>query len=97
MGFDAALCTELKVSDGRYTGYLASPNCWGPEKIRRLTEWWHAEEPTMLYAYGDSRGDTEMLARADVRYYRGVEIIDKASDRAYKKEPTDSTHPAKPH
>jgi phosphatidylglycerophosphatase C len=74
MGFDAALCTELEQLDGRYTGRLASRNCWGPEKVRRLTAWWGAQVPARLYAYGDSRGDREMLARADVAWYRGVEI-----------------------
>ncbi len=73
MGFDAALCTELERADGRYTGRLASCNCWGPEKVRRLEAWWGASTPTRLYAYGDSRGDAEMLARADVAWFRGVE------------------------
>jgi phosphatidylglycerophosphatase C len=73
MGFDAALCTELEVRNERYTGRLASRNCWGPEKVLRLAAWWQDDEPSLLYAYGDSRGDAEMLARADLRCYRGVE------------------------
>jgi phosphatidylglycerophosphatase C len=73
MGFQAALCTELEIVDERYTGRLASRNCWGPEKIRRLEAWWQQDTPVKLYAYGDSRGDAEMLARADVAWYRGVE------------------------
>lgn len=73
MGFDAALCTELECAGGRYTGRLATRNCWGPEKVRRLEAWWGASVPDRLYAYGDSRGDREMLARADVAWFRGVE------------------------
>jgi phosphatidylglycerophosphatase C len=73
MGFQALLCTELEVVDGFYTGRLASRNCWGPEKVRRLEAWWQQDVPAKLYAYGDSRGDAEMLARADVAWYRGVE------------------------
>lgn len=73
MGFQAALCTELEIVDGRYTGRLASRNCWGPEKVRRLEAWWGQAVPAKLYAYGDSRGDAEMLARADVAWYRGAE------------------------
>jgi len=73
MGFQAALCTELEIVDGCYTGRLASRNCWGPEKVRRLDAWWQQDVPAKLYAYGDSRGDAEMLARADVAWYRGVE------------------------
>jgi len=74
MGFDAALCTELEVRDGVYTGRLASRNCWGPEKVRRLEAWWQADVPVKLYAYGDSRGDAEMLARADIAWYRGAPV-----------------------
>lgn len=73
VGFQAVLCTELEVVAGRYTGRLASRNCWGPEKVRRLEAWWQGNAPLKLYAYGDSRGDAEMLARADVAWYRGVE------------------------
>jgi len=72
MGFEAALCTELQSVDGRYTGRLATRNCWGPEKVRRLEAWWGASAPARMYAYGDSRGDREMLARADVPWLRGA-------------------------
>jgi phosphatidylglycerophosphatase C len=68
LGVDGVLCTRLEVGgDGRLTGRLDGPNCRGLEKPRRLEAWLaqrgleHAE----LWAYGDSRGDHELLARAD--------------------------------
>ena len=70
-GFDAVLATELEFAADRFSGRLASANCWGPEKTRRLREWLAGEQPAMLYAYGDSRGDRELLALADRPWLRG--------------------------
>jgi phosphatidylglycerophosphatase C len=70
-GFDAVLATELEFVNERCTGRLATPNCWGKEKAKRLQEWLSAHQPSLLYAYGDNRGDREMLAMADRRWKRG--------------------------
>ncbi|MGM0593722.1 MAG: HAD-IB family hydrolase [Pseudomonadota bacterium] len=70
VGFDAVLATGLRrLADGRVEGRYAGSNCYGAEKVRRLLEWW-GEKPAVLYAYGDSRGDRELLAVADHAYYR---------------------------
>jgi haloacid dehalogenase-like hydrolase len=37
-GFDPVLATELEFRGERVSGHLASPNCWGPEKVRRLSQ-----------------------------------------------------------
>lgn len=71
-GFDAVLATELEFSGGRFSGRLASPNCWGPEKERRLQQWFGSAPPRVLYAYGDSPGDREMLALAHHAWLRGL-------------------------
>ncbi|MGF6782150.1 HAD-IB family hydrolase [Paraburkholderia sp. GAS334] len=71
-GFDAVLATELEFRDGRFSGHFASPNCWGTEKVRRLQHWFASDPPHVLYAYGDSRGDREMLALADHAWLRGL-------------------------
>jgi phosphatidylglycerophosphatase C len=55
---------------GHATGRLAGLNCWGPEKVRRLIEYAGPKENYLLYAYGDSRGDREMLNLADNPFYR---------------------------
>jgi phosphatidylglycerophosphatase C len=69
-GFDAVLATELEFRDGAFSGRLAGPNCWGPEKVRRLGQWLGGA-PRLQFAYGDSRGDREMLALAEHPWLRG--------------------------
>lgn len=67
LGVDAVLCTEAVVGpDGRYTGGMAGDNCRGPEKVRRLQAWLadHQLTDAELWAYGDSKGDRELLASA---------------------------------
>jgi len=70
-GFDAVLATELEFVDGCFSGRLAASNCWGPEKVRRLQQWFNGNTPQEMYAYGDSRGDREMLALANHAWLRG--------------------------
>ncbi len=66
LGFHAALATRLEVGpDGRLTGRLSGLNCRGAEKVARLRAW-AGEGPFRLYAYGDSAGDHELLALADL-------------------------------
>ena len=53
---------------------LRSPNCKGLEKIQRLEQW--LQQPlrnTELHAYGDSRGDRELLQRAAEPHWRSFE------------------------
>jgi phosphatidylglycerophosphatase C len=66
LGFDAVLATRLEVDgSGRITGRMLGGNCRGPEKVARL-EGWLAGRAPRVYAYGNSSGDRELLARADV-------------------------------
>jgi HAD superfamily hydrolase (TIGR01490 family) len=67
-GFDAVLCSRLEYQSGLATGRLAGANCYGPEKVRRIEQWLAGRVPETVIAYGDSRGDREMLAIADVSY-----------------------------
>jgi phosphatidylglycerophosphatase C len=70
LGFDAVLATGLEVgADGRLTGRLDGPNVRGPEKVVRLDRWLDGV-PATVWAYGDSGGDRELLARADHPMYR---------------------------
>lgn len=65
-GFDHVIAVDLDVDDGQLTGRLARPNVRGPEKAVRLLEWLDGDVPDVLWAYGNSSGDTELLALADV-------------------------------
>lgn len=65
LGFTTVLATEMEVGDdGRLTGHLVGLNVRGEEKLRRL-EAWLGGDPRVLWAYGDSAGDRELLAAAD--------------------------------
>jgi phosphatidylglycerophosphatase C len=70
LGADALIGTELAFdAQGRVRGNFATPNCRGPEKVVRLKA---AFGPTVQIkaAYGDTGGDREMLAMAEVAGYR---------------------------
>lgn len=77
LGAQAVLCTELQTQDGYYTGALATPNCHGKEKVRRLQAWLETRglnrDQLTLTAYGDSAGDQPLLALADHAWWRGRE------------------------
>ena len=65
LGAHAVLSTDVEVDEqGVCTGRLRGANCRGAEKERRLREWLGGERP-VVYAYGDSSGDSAMLAFAD--------------------------------
>jgi HAD superfamily hydrolase (TIGR01490 family) len=61
--------TELEVVEGRLTGRLMGKNCRGPEKARRIAKMMDLERYGKIYAYGNSRGDLEMLKLADEKVY----------------------------
>ena len=62
--------TQIEVSDGYLTGRFLTPNCYGEEKVRRLLELYPDRSMYYLIAYGDSRGDKELLAFADEAHYK---------------------------
>lgn len=70
LGFDQVLATQLQVKSDRLTGKFLRPNCYGPEKVRRLRASLGDLSQYTLYAYGDSRGDRELLQIATYPYYR---------------------------
>ena len=67
LGVDEVLCAEpLRVGEHFGDG-LAGANCRAQEKVRRLDAWLDATglRDATVWAYGDSVGDRELLARAD--------------------------------
>ena len=69
LGITNVIGTKVEVNDeGKLTGHFITKNCYGQEKVRRLLENEPKRQDYYLYAYGDSRGDKEMLDFAD----RGV-------------------------
>ncbi|OUX36978.1 MAG: hypothetical protein CBE33_04220 [Candidatus Pelagibacter sp. TMED273] len=59
------VATKLEVKNGYLTGNLLTKNCYGPEKVIRIKEIYNLENYKYIYAYGDSRGDNEMLEIAN--------------------------------
>lgn len=66
------LCTEMRREGEVYSGEMASANCHGPEKVRRLQDWLQGQGLSHAHvtAYGDTRGDWPMLRFAHSAYYR---------------------------
>ena len=62
--------TQVEISDGRLTGRFDGENCYGEEKIRRIDAVMPPRDQYRLIAFGDSRGDREMLAYADEAHYK---------------------------
>lgn len=82
LGIDDVLCTDSTKSGERYGDRLVGQNCRADEKRRRLDQWleerrWvHAE----VWAYGDSAGDRELLARADHPVWVNGETISEVPE-----------------
>ena len=67
------LATRLQTrpeTEGRLTGRILGHNCHGNEKVRRIGEAFNLDTYNEIYAYGDSSGDTPMLALAHHSFYR---------------------------
>ena len=70
-GFHDIVGSRLEVIEGgRTSGNLLGENCFGPEKISRLQALLGPLDKYTLYAYGDSRGDKELLSAADYPFYK---------------------------
>jgi phosphatidylglycerophosphatase C len=75
LGADRLIGTRLAFdANDRVTGDLEGANCRGPEKVRRLRETF-GPDVALEAAYGDTDGDTEMLALAEeqgMRVFNGT-------------------------
>ena len=66
LGSVTVIGTKIESRDGFLTGCFSTKNCFGEQKVKRLLEAEPNRSEYFLYAYGDSRGDDEMLAFADM-------------------------------
>ena len=70
------LGTQIETdSKGLLTGRFATPNCYGPEKVRRIQAVWPDRQQYDISAFGDSRGDRELLAYADQGYFKPFRFL----------------------
>lgn len=63
------ISTKLEVKDGKLTGLFASNNCSREEKVLRLCSMFPNLKSYRVIAYGDSKGDKEMLEYADESHW----------------------------
>jgi phosphatidylglycerophosphatase C len=68
------ICTELEARDGTLTGRYRHGDCIGKEKARRILEKYDIRDYAVIYAYGDTTDDHEMLNIADRKYFRWREV-----------------------
>ena len=64
------LGTQIEVENGLLTGRFLTNNCYGQEKVNRILARYPNREDYHLTAYGDSRGDKELLTFADEPHYK---------------------------
>lgn len=70
LGAEGLLGTHLAFDgEDRVTGAFDTPNCRGEEKVRRLRAA-YGDDLHLTAAYGDTSGDTEMIAIADEKGFR---------------------------
>ena len=62
--------TQIEVEEGVLTGRFLTKNCYGQEKVNRIRALYPHRQDYHLTAYGDSRGDQELLAFADESHYK---------------------------
>jgi phosphatidylglycerophosphatase C len=81
LGFDDVIAVELETADCHYTGAMGGPNVRGDQKAVQLRALL-GDRPGELWAYGNSAGDTAMLAMADRphRVTRRGAIIELGAD-----------------
>ena len=68
------LCSELEVKAGYLTGRYRLPDCCGAEKSRRVMAQYDLATYRLVYAYGDTPEDLDMLSLADVPVYQWNQI-----------------------
>jgi len=64
------ITTEIDVVNNLITGKLSGENCIGPEKVVRIQNEYDLNALEYIYAYGNSKGDKELLDIANEKYYR---------------------------
>jgi len=70
-GINTVLSTQIEVNaQNRITGKFITKNCYGQEKVNRFLTLFPNRQDYKLVAYGDSRGDKEMLEFADNGFYK---------------------------
>ncbi|WP_409432081.1 HAD-IB family phosphatase [Litorimonas sp. RW-G-Af-16] len=68
------LAVELQTEDGRLTGDISGYNIWGANKVRRIYDEFAPHSVVIEEAYGDTRGDKELLHAAKASFFRPFRV-----------------------
>lgn len=66
--------TQIEEQNGRLTGRFLTLNCYGQEKVNRILALYPNRLEYHLTAFGDSRGDKQLLAFADEAHYKPFRV-----------------------
>ena len=67
------LGTKIRRKGSIITGEIEGQNCYGAQKVARVRAAYDVQAFDRIIAYGDSRGDREMLEFADEAHYKAFE------------------------
>lgn len=70
------IATKMEIINGKLSGKMLGQNCRAQEKLNRIYE--NFGEIEIIAAYGDSRGDKEMIMAAKNQFYRT--LIDRPAN-----------------
>jgi HAD superfamily hydrolase (TIGR01490 family) len=81
------ICTTLEERNGTLTGKYVDGDCSGAEKVRRVRQRYDLAGYDLVYAYGDSGEDRELLEIAHRKSYRGTEIASWSDVTSFEHPP----------
>ena len=64
------IATKLEVRENKISGKINGRNCNGIEKVNRIKACFQLDHYDTIIAYGDTKGDKEMLSLATFAYYK---------------------------
>lgn len=67
------ICSQLDVRQNLITGRYVGRDCSGKEKAKRVRAKYDFASFENVFAYGDTIEDKEMLAPANIKYFRAAE------------------------
>ena len=62
--------TTLSRFDNNLFSGIKGENCWGEEKVTRIKKVYELKNYNEIYAYGDSKGDSQMLKIANHKRFK---------------------------
>ncbi len=64
------IATKFEIENNKISGKLLTKNCYGQEKVNRIRKQYNLNDYNHIYAYGDSKGDKEMLELANFSFFK---------------------------